>query len=206
MSQLRDQTLALAGLFQAAILTEELAFRGQCGQAAFDCSFDSLFAFDAESTAEIYGDLKGLGSGFEALIAYLGGQNQQSSKNIAYYLLAMIKLSKRVVADRDLSDGLQRELQSIEANQREFGLSRVNAISKIDALYQNHISQLSPRIMVRGDEHFLRDDDVAARVRTLLLAGIRAAVLWMQLGGSRWRLMWRRRQFVACAQDYLNRM
>jgi len=37
-------------------------------------------------------------------------------------------------------------------------------------------------------EH-LKNEHVANRIRALLLAGIRSAVLWYQLGGRRWRLV-----------------
>jgi high frequency lysogenization protein len=38
----------------------------------------------------------------------------------------------------------------------------------------------------------------------LLLAGIRAAVLWQQLGGNRWSLFWSRKKYVATAHKFLS--
>ena len=43
MSNFEDQTLALAGMFQSAILINQLAHGESINQAAFDCSLDSLF-------------------------------------------------------------------------------------------------------------------------------------------------------------------
>ncbi|WP_243260442.1 DUF489 family protein, partial [Pseudomonas aeruginosa] len=36
----------------------------------------------------------------------------------------------------------------------------------------------------------------AARIRALLLAGIRSARLWRQLGGSRWQMVFSRRRLL----------
>jgi high frequency lysogenization protein len=44
---------------------------------------------------------------------------------------------------------------------------------------------LSPRIMVNGDPAHLNNPENANRIRALLLAGIRAAMLWRQSGGGR---------------------
>ena len=42
---LENQTIALAGVFQAASLVDQLSTVVKINQAAFDCSFDSLFTF-----------------------------------------------------------------------------------------------------------------------------------------------------------------
>ena len=63
------------------------------------------------------------------------------------------------------------------------------------------ISDLKPRIMVAGEQNYLLNTDTAARVRTLLLAGIRAAVLWRQLGGSKWKLLLSRKRYVSVARN-----
>ena len=46
--------------------------------------------------------------------------------------------------------------------------------------------------MVNGEHTYLSNDEIAAQIRALLLAGIRAAILWRQSGGSRWRLLFGR--------------
>ncbi|NJN52070.1 MAG: lysogenization regulator HflD [Gammaproteobacteria bacterium] len=57
------------------------------------------------------------------------------------------------------------------------------AYEQISAIYQSTLSTLSRRIQVRGVPALLAQDSVAAKVRTLLLAAVRAAWLWRQLGG-----------------------
>jgi high frequency lysogenization protein len=45
---------------------------------------------------------------------------------------------------------------------------------------------------VHGDMRFLQQPSNAAKIRALLLAGIRSARLWRQLGGHRWQLVFSR--------------
>jgi high frequency lysogenization protein len=203
MSRIDNQTLALAGMFQAATLIEQLATSGELNSAAFDCSFDSLFTFEAPTAVEVFGDMSSLTLGFKTLATYLGGESESSGKNIAYYVLSMLKLARALQADKKAADQLQQSLRNIESRTSEFDMSRASMIGKIDGLYQDSISVLSPRIIVRGEQSYLTNSDNAARIRTLLLAGIRAAVLWQQLGGSKWKLVFLRKKYVATAQRYL---
>ena len=204
MNQLENQTLALAGMFQAATLIDELALHGKCNSTEFDCSFDSLFTIEADTPREALGAIACLVRGFTALGDYLGGENRSPGRNIAYYLLSMSKLSSQVLRNEDLSEVLLKGLHGIESDRASFDMSRHSVIHKIDGLYQTCISGLSPRIIVHGEQSYLRNDDNAAKVRVLLLAGIRAAVLWQQLGGNRWNLFWSRKKYVATAQKFLS--
>lgn len=205
MNQVENQTLALAGMFQAAVLIDELAVSGVCEASSFEGSFDSLFTFDADTTEEVFGQVTRLHSGFSALHEYLGGETRASGRNIAYYVLSMMKLATVIMADERLSGTLFRGLQDIENRGGEFELSRPSIVNKIDGLYQDTISHLNPRILVRGEQNYLLNSDTAAKIRTLLLAGIRSAVLWRQLGGNKWKLFLTRKRYVAAAREFLNR-
>jgi high frequency lysogenization protein len=204
MNKLENQTLALAGMFQAASLVDELALKGSCDSSEFDCSVGSLFTIEAESPRDALGDLGCLSHGFTALAGYLSGENAEPGRNIAYYLLSMLKLARQVLHSDVLSEKLLKGLHDIDSARTDFNLGRASVIARIDGLYQECISDLSPRILVRGEQTFLRNNDNAAKIRALLLAGIRAAVLWQQLGGSRWSLFWSRRKYIATAKKLLS--
>jgi high frequency lysogenization protein len=59
------------------------------------------------------------------------------------------------------------------------------------------------RIQVSGSPQILQRDENAEKVRALLLAGIRSAVLWRQSGGRRWQLIFNRRKVIHHARDLL---
>lgn len=200
---IENQTLALAGIFQSAALIDQLATEGELNQAAFDCSFDSLFTFDAPTAIDVFGNLSGLSRGLKELTRYLGNENQTAGKNIAYYVLSMLKHSSRLKHNKILAAEIQSKLQKIETQSRDFELSRHSIVSQIDGVYQGTISTINPRIMVQGEQVHLRNSGNAGKIRTLLLAGIRAAVLWHQLGGSKWKLIFSRKKYVHTANQLL---
>lgn len=203
MMTIENQTLALAGIFQSAALIEQLATKGELNQAAFDCSFDSLFTFDAPTAVDVFGNLSGLSRGLKVLTLYLGGESQAPDKNVTYYVLSMLKLSARLKRDQNLATMVQSKLQKTEKQSRDFELSRHSVISQIDGVYQSTISTIKPRVMVQGEQVYLSNSDNASKIRTLLLAGIRAAVLWHQLGGSKWKLIFSRKKYVLTANQLL---
>lgn len=203
MMTIENQTLALAGIFQASALIEQLATGGDLNQAAFDCSFDSIFTFDAPSAMDVFGNLSGLTRGLKVLTLYLSNENQDPGKNIAYYVLSMLKIASRLKSDQQLATVIQSKLQKVESQSRDFELSRHSVVNQIDGVYQSTISTIKPRVMVQGEQVYLRNPDTAGKIRTLLLAGIRAAVLWQQLGGSKWKLVFSRKKYAITANQLL---
>ena len=205
MSQLQDQTLALASMFQSATLINQLAHGERINQAAFDCSLDSLFTLHAKSIDEIFGAGDGLIQGLKAMVAYMSGQNRSPERLIAYYVLSMIKLEQRLLKNPQLVDRVQHGLEDIEKQTSQYDMSQMAQVHKIDGLYQETISQIKPRIIVQGDQSQLSHSDNTSRIRTLLFAGIRAAVLWHQRGGSRWKLIFSRKKYIQQAEQLLQR-
>lgn len=203
MNSREDQVMALAGIFQSATLIEQLARKGDINQAAFDCCIDSLFTFESNSVLDIYGDIAGLNRGLQALVEYLDGRNVQTGKSAAYYIMAMMKLSNNLIEQEALSNQLQEDLRNIQRHSTDFEMSQKSVLNNIDGLYQKSISHLQPRIIVRGDQTILSNSNNAAKVRALIFAGIRSAVLWHQLGGSKWKLIFLRRKYVECAKKLL---
>ena len=74
---------------------------------------------------------------------------------------------------------------------------------EIAALYSETISRLSPRIVVSGKPQYLKNQRTVDWVRALLLAGLRSATLWYQLGGGRLELMFGRKNIIRDAQSFL---
>jgi high frequency lysogenization protein len=203
MTTIEDQTLALAGIFQSAALIEQLATEGELNQAAFDCCFDSLFTFEVTNVIDVFGNLSGLSRGLKTLSLTLGGNDRNPDKNITYYALSMLKLAAKLKRDHNMAALVQGRLKTTESQSRDFNLGRMSVINKIDGVYQSTISTITPRIMVQGDRTYLGDSINASKIRTLLLAGIRAAVLWRQLGGSQWKLFTSRKKYVRTANNFL---
>ena len=84
---------------------------------------------------------------------------------------------------------LGERLGQLERQLAHFDLESDTIISALAGIYVDVVSPLGPRIQVTGSPAILQNPQVQAKVRATLLAGIRAAVLWQQVGGSRLQLM-----------------
>ncbi len=74
-------------------------------------------------------------------------------------------------------------------------------LASVAQCYQDTLGRYRFRIQVRGESGYLLQETVATRVRCLLFAAIRGAVLWHQSGGRRWHLLLCRGALLAQAQQ-----
>ena len=97
-----------------------------------------------------------------------------------------------------------KRLEQVKDKVRHFGILHDNVIAACGSLYEDTISTFNRRIKVMGDITYLQQPSAAAQIRTLLLTGIRSAMLWYQLGGRRWQLIFKRKKLLADILQRLN--
>ena len=68
-------------------------------------------------------------------------------------------------------------------------------------IYSTTLSKLRFKIYITGDREFIRKNNNEKIIRAMLLAGVRAAFLWHQFGGRRWRLFFQQRRMVEVARN-----
>lgn len=184
-----DRVIALAGVLQAADLVRGIARRGQARMEDVDTCLASLIKIDATSSIDIYGDLHRLRPGLRLLEQQLGNP---SDIELTRYAIALLGLERKLSRRPDLLKAIGASLEEIIQNLPHFPINHSNTIARFADIYLRNISTLSPRIMVNGVQTHLSNPENANRIRALLLAGIRAATLWRQSGGSRLILLLRR--------------
>lgn len=203
-SPLHERTLALAGLLQALRCVQRVATDGEVPGGELDTSLASVFRIDADSTEAVFGSAALLEPGLRALIAQLeggGGRDPALSRMAVTVLHVERKLIRHGALMRRIRDGVNET-----ARQRElFGIAHPTVLARLAEVYANTVSTLSPRVLVQGNPAQLGQADVVARIRALLLAAIRSAVLWRQRGGSYWDLLLRRRAMAQAAREWLGR-
>ena len=202
---LRERALALAGLLQALRCVQRVANEGDVAGADLDASLASVFRIDADHTEAVYGSAALLEPGLRALLGQLegGGARDPALSRMAVTVLHVErKLIRRTALLRTIRDGVNET-----ARQREhFGIAHPTVLARLAELYASTVSTLSPRVMVQGNPAQLGSPEVVSRIRALLLAAMRSAVLWRQLGGSYWDLLLRRRGLAVAARDWLDRI
>ncbi len=203
ISTVKDRTLALAGVFQATELVRQAADHGTwSGYAASSC-LHSLFTLESETSQEIYGGREKLRLGIETLLAVLQGDGHYTES--LRYSVGLMQIERKFRRSSRLQDQLGDRLEKISVAGVQFDQHDREDLQahEISLLYTDTISTLSPRIVVNGKPQYLKTERTVDWVRTLLLAGLRSAVLWRQLGGSRFDLMFGRKKILREAEALL---
>ncbi|MBB3191531.1 high frequency lysogenization protein HflD [Halomonas cerina] len=185
------QVLALAGVFQAASLVDDLARNGQVDPRAWDTLIHATLDTSPESFEAIYGGHpNNLRRGLDVLDAVLG--RRQANPVVMRYGFTLLMLMNKLRNDTAMMDALGRDLARIQGQAEHFGETHENVIASLGEAYQKTISTFKARIVVQGDPSLLQSRMMPERVRAILLAGIRFALLWHQQGGRRWKLVFQR--------------
>lgn len=195
MSNFRDKTLALAGIFQATALVKNIAVNGLTDKHDFEICIRSIFETDPESVEAVYGQVEYLRTGLTTLIEQLGEKSSQRDIDIARYVISLLHLQGKLSKNKIMLDALANGIERARRQTEHFHITHENVIANLADIYSETISQIPPKIMVSGENQYLSNPDQANKIRALLLAGMRSAVLWAQLGGSRWQILLRRRRF-----------
>ncbi len=199
----QDRTFALAGIYQAAKLVQEIARSGSVADANLSPLLETLFRFDANSVNEVYGDSSTVKKGLQVLADQLSGKRQQSDMELTRYAIGLLQLEKSLYRKPSVMDELARQLQTTQDKMEYFDLTHENIIASLAEVYQQYVSPLAAKIMVKGEADYLSHAYNANKIRAILLAGIRSAVLWRQCGGTRWQLLFSRKRYLQSAEALL---
>jgi high frequency lysogenization protein len=205
-----QQQVALATMVQSAVLVRDLAHEGEVPQDQLAACINPLLVLDPQSLDDVYSDLSSLSRGFQTIQDMFGSDRVRSLAEVIRYTNGIMLLRNKLLEDDEMQDTLRRRLQYLDPlpsridDLEEDGASSQRShqeriLQQLANLYQDTISTLTFRVQVQGKIDNLKDDLIANSIRALLLAGIRSAVLWYQLGGRRWRLVVHRKRIRATA-------
>lgn len=202
MTPFDDRVLALGALLVALSQVRRIAETGQSDTATLQVALDSVFRLDAADTAAAVGGVDAVRPGLRLLRDYLAGTNKDEA--LGKLAMAVMQLERRFVADAAMTERVRTGLRVLQGPVERLGSPHHDVVAGLASLYADTISHLRPRVMVQGNPHYLGQAGVVAEIRALLLAALRAAVLWRQMGGSLWDFLFRRRD-MAAAIDQLMR-
>lgn len=192
-TQYRDQAIALAAILQACWLIDQLSKTGIAPREETNPLVHSLFCFEPTSTEDVYGSIVHLKRGLQILDEMLAGSTPRHYGDTLRYALSVMHLQRKLDSNPAMLQTIRKRLQHIAFKFEHFTDDSSETAGSIAGLYQDTISNFKFRVQVTGSMRYLSDEKVANQVRSLLFCGIRASMLWHQVGGSRWKLLLQRR-------------
>lgn len=198
-----DRTIAFASICQAVKLVQEVAKNGSCDNDILAATLNSIVETTPNNTIAVYGNEENLRMGLESMVRDI--DNSTSGSEITRYLVSVMALERKLESRRDSMSQLGDRIDMLKRQRDHFELLDEQMLSNIASVYLDIISPLGPRIQVSGTPAQLQQSHVQHKVRALLLAAVRGAVLWRQVGGKRRHLLFGRKQMIEQAKILLAR-
>lgn len=198
-----DRAIALAGLFQACQLVRQVARKGLADADAMNANIHSLFQIDTERAVDVFGGLPQIAPGLRLAYRQLGGAEPRDNE-LTRYLLSLIQLERKLAAHPNRLQRISQGIATTTERLAHFPQTHSNILAALADIYAENLSTLQPRIMVSGEPVYLQNPDNINRIRSLLLSGIRAAMLWRQVGGRRRQLLLGRKRIINALKNLLD--
>jgi high frequency lysogenization protein len=198
---MRPRVLALAGMVQSLKLVRQIAETGHADTGSQRIVLDSVFCIDADSVDAVYGGSGQLRHGLLTMRDHL--VDRSGDELLPKLGMSILQIERRFVGDEGMTDQVIDGLRRLDATAQRQGSIHPDVIGRLGQLYADTISHLRPKVIVQGNPHYLQQPEVVAEIRALLLAALRSAVLWRQVGGSYWDFVFRRRAMMEVVEEEL---
>jgi high frequency lysogenization protein len=205
MNKIAEQTITFAAICQVAQMVQQCSRTGIVDQAQLSTMLNSILITSPENTLAVYGgNIQNLTSGLSLLIDYLGENNNTKDPELTRYIVSLINLERKLAKKPQALAQLGERITQTKRQLEHFTLTSDVILASLASIYSDVISPLGPRIQIAGEIEILKQPINQHKVRALLLAGIRAAVLWRQVGGKRRQILFSRKKIVDCATNLIS--
>ena len=194
----RARAIAFAALVQSAYLVDGLARKGSLDAEDFETAVKSILTENTAVPENVYGGLRHLHTGLHLGMRMLRGGQLSQARAIISYGTSLMRLERSLSRSPQILAQVAAGIARARVQADYFGsVTHANLIANLASLYGETLSTIKPRIIVHGKVEYLSQPANTNKVRTLLLAGIRAAHLWRVSGGRRLHLLVGRKRLLA---------
>lgn len=203
MSPWQQRVLALAAVAQAIAAVKQLALRGHVNEdSARDALLNSVLDQSPTDVASIYGGASNLRLGLQVLLAQIG-TTKDKDVDVTRYIIATLALARRLERKPEQLQALGQRIQQLARQKNDFHFDQDTIMTGMAGAYSDFISPLSQPIRIHGKPTLLQQKSVQDQIRALLLAAVRSAILWRQVGGKRRQFIFSRRRMVTTSHHLL---
>ena len=195
--ELKNETISLGAIYQASNEIKKIAWQGEINNKIIEPLIHSVYQTTSNEVEDIYINIKRLNTGLDFLRKQLVGDVFSKDAEVTRYFEAIGILVKNMKKYPDIVNNLRNQLSDFSLDINQENLSE-HAIF-LSNLYLETVSKINPRIIVNGDNKYLKESDNASMIRALLLSAIRSYILWEQSGGSKFRIFIFRKKIAKLA-------
>jgi high frequency lysogenization protein len=195
----QHQVMALAAMCQVAKQVQKIAQYGSANDSDLGVLFTSIVQTSPASPVDVYQGKHNLRDGYKTLMAQLTA-GAQKDVEIVKYVGGLMQLERILNNEPKSLAELGRRIDDIHRRLDHFAITDDTVVAGLADIYSSVLSPLGHRIQVYGKPELLKQQQTQNKIRALLLAGIRSAVLWRQMGGKRRHFFFAKRKILAIAK------
>ncbi|CAM4228763.1 high frequency lysogenization protein HflD [Pseudoalteromonas ostreae] len=196
------QVMALAAMCQVAKQVQKIAQYGSSNDYELEKLLTSIVQTSPDSPSDVYQGSENLRDGYKILLDQLSA-GAKKDVEIVKYVGGLMQLERALSAKASSLAELGKSIDDIKRRLDHFAITDDTVITALADIYSKVLSPLGHRIQVYGKPDLLKQQLVQHKIRALLLAGIRSAVLWRQMGGKRRHFFFAKRRIIAIAKNHI---
>ena len=194
-----DYITSLIAMLQSVYLVDRIATTDYDATNESDFLIQSIYTKNTFDADKIYSQKSSLVDGCKLLKEILRGKNDISVLTMQKYALNIILIQKNINKISDLKNMIGKKIDNYHDNSM-MATNLNDQIAYSEEIYKEHVGIIRPRVVISGKKEYLNKN--SSLIRALLLSGIRAAFLWDYHGGSKWHLMFRRKEILNKCENY----
>ena len=194
ISTIDRQLYSLAALYQSCNAISRIAWEGKYDDEEFSPLIKSILDVNSDDPLSIYEEPTLLKSGFEFLKKQVIDDIFTRSSETRRYISSIKNLVKRIDTSNIIDDQFRKNIDRLNEIKREKTID--DLVLEIGQLYIDTFSKVEPRIVISGDNQYLKIDLNAARIRTALMAAIRSVYLWKSCNGSDFKFFLFKKRYI----------
>ena len=196
------QVMALAAMCQVAKQVQKIAQYGSSNDYELEKLFTSIVQTSPDSPSDVYQGTENLRDGYKSLLDQLSA-GEKKDVEIVKYVGGLMQLERALSAKPSSLAELGKSIDDIKRRLDHFSVTDDTVVAALADIYSKVLSPLGHRIQVYGKPDLLKQQLIQHKIRALLLAGIRSAVLWRQMGGKRRHFFFAKKSIIAIAKNHI---
>ena len=194
-----DYITSLIAMLQSVFIINRIATTDYDATQELDMLIRSIYIKNTFESSKIYSHKSALADGCKLLKDILTGKNDISILTMQKYALNIILIQKNINKISDLKNMIGKKIDNYQDNSM-MSTNLNDLIAYSEEIYKEYIGIIRPRVVISGKKEYLEKN--SSLIRALLLSGIRAAFLWDYHGGSKWHLMFRRKEILNKCESF----
>jgi len=192
----QDQILVLSSIFQSCYLVDQLSHKGVVPEKDFTKSMEILFHQNPKNMQAIFGSPENLQYGVKSIQELLTSGANRKTPDTLRYAIGVMHLAKKLSKNKKMSTAIKKSIKDSMTQIEYFSIAHANVIASTAQIYQDTFGTFFYRINVHGHIDFLNQEFIVARIRCLLFSAIRSSMLFHQIGGRRYQLIFNKKYIL----------